>query len=104
MFEVRFYETAAGRSQARDFLDALQKGDRLSIAADIEEFRLKGLTGTVSTRTIQGLSNRGLAEIKTGGFRTFFTIKRGVIWILHVCKKEHQKQGIKAARVRMALL
>jgi hypothetical protein len=104
MFEVRFYETAAGRSQPRDFVAALRGNDRALVMGDILLLGTQGIRATISTRTIKGKQNRGLAEIRTGNFRTFYCMKRGIIFILHICKKEHQKQGIEAARERMKVL
>jgi len=43
-------------------------------------------------------------EIRTGGSRTLFCQRAGVIWILHVCKQQDQVAGIKAARARMERL
>jgi mRNA-degrading endonuclease RelE of RelBE toxin-antitoxin system len=104
VFEVRFYTTAAGRSQPRSFLEELPSRDRMLIAADIEALRVHGLNAPISTRTIKGKQNRGLAEIRTGNFRTFYCMKRGIVWLLHICKKEHQERGIEAARARMETL
>jgi len=55
-------------------------------------------------RAIKGRQNRGMFEIRTGGFRTFFCQRGGVAWILHVCKKRDQDAGIDAARGRMKKL
>ena len=101
MFDVRFHETAMGRSQPRDFLGELPRKDRMLVAADIEALRVHGLTAPISTRIIEGEQNRGLVEIRTGNFRTFYCMKRGIVWILHVCKKEHQRRGIETATARM---
>ena len=58
----------------------------------------------ISTRTIKGRNNRGLAEIRTANYRTIYCLKRGIVWVLHICKKEHQAQGIETARARMEAL
>jgi hypothetical protein len=58
----------------------------------------------IRSRSNSPRSNRGLLEIRTGGFRTLFCQKGGVIWILHICKKEDQGAGIEAARARMMKL
>ncbi|HET9555119.1 MAG TPA: type II toxin-antitoxin system RelE/ParE family toxin [Anaeromyxobacteraceae bacterium] len=104
MFEVRFYATDAGRSQPLDFLDALPARDRAQIVADVTALRDHGLQAPVSMKPIKGRPNRGLFEIRTGGFRTFFCQKGGVVWILHICKKQDQNAGIEAARARMKKL
>jgi phage-related protein len=104
VFEVRFFATAAGRCPATEFLDALPGRDRAQIVADIMAFRDHGLQAPISMKPIKGRQNRGLFEIRTGGFRTFFCQKGGVVWILHVCKKQYQDAGIDAARARMKKL
>lgn len=104
MFDVRFYATDAGRSQPTEFLDSLPPRDRAQIVADIMAFRDHGLQAPISMRPIKGRPNRGLFEIRTGGFRTLFCQKGGVVWILHVCKKQDQDAGIEAARARMKRL
>lgn len=101
MFVVSFYETAAGRSQPTEFLDRLPIRDRAQIVADIAGLRDHGLAAPISMRAIKGRPNRGLFEIRTGGFRTLFCQRGGVIWILHVCKKQDQDAGIAVARTRM---
>lgn len=104
MFEVRLYETAAGRCPPRDFLDDLPVKDRALVLADIVALGAHGVNAPLSTRTIKGRPNRGMAEIRTGNYRTFYCLRRGVLWVLHICKKEHQAQGIEAARRRMETL
>lgn len=104
MLEVRFFETAAGNSQAQDFLDDLREKDRAYIVGDIAALRDYGIRAPISTRRIKGNNNRGMSEIRTGNFRIFYCFKRGAIWILHVCKKEDQRAGIDAARQRMQQL
>ncbi len=104
MFEVRFYASAAGRSQATEFLDSVPARDRAQIVADIAALRDHGLQAPISMKPIKGRPNRGLFEIRTGGFRTLFCQRAGVVWILHVCKKQDQVAGIDAARARMERL
>jgi len=67
-------------------------------------FRDHGLQAPISMKPIKGPQNRGMFEIRTGGFRTFFCQRSGVVWILHVCKKQDQDAGIAAARGRMKKL
>ena len=104
VFEVRFYATDAGRSQPTEFLDSLPARDRAQIVADVMAFRDHGLQAPISMKPIKGRPNRGLFEIRTGGFRTLFCQKGGVVWILHVCKKQDQDAGIESARARMKKL
>jgi phage-related protein len=104
MLEVRFFETDAGNSQPRNFLDALPAKDRAYIVADIVALGDYGIRAPISARPIKGRKNRGMSEIRTGGFRTFFCFKRGVVWVLHICKKQDQDAGIEAARRRMEQL
>jgi Gp49-like protein DUF891 len=104
VFDVRFFATDAGRSQPTEFLDGLPARDRAQIVADITALRDHGLQAPISMKPIKGRPNRGLFEIRTGGFRTFLCQKGGVVSILHVCKKQDQDAGIEAARARMKKL
>lgn len=104
MFEVRFFETDAGNSQPRDFLDSLPERDRAYIIGDIAALRDYGIRAPISTKRIKGAKNRGMSEIRTGKFRTFYCFKRGTIWVLHICKKQDQDAGIETARQRMEQL
>jgi phage-related protein len=101
VFDVRFFATDAGRSQPTEFLGALPVRDRAQIVADITALRDHGLQAPISMKPIKGRPNRGLFEIRTGGFRTLFCQKSGVVWVLHVCKKQDQGAGIEVARARM---
>ena len=102
--ELRFYETAAGRSQPNDFVGSLPEKDRALVLGDIAALAAHGIHAPISTRTIKGKNNRGLAEIRTGNYRTIYCLKRGIVWVLHICKKEHQAQGIEIAHARMEAL
>lgn len=105
MFEVRFFTTAAGRCPPKDFLESIPDRDYGLIAADIEALRIHGIRARISVRAIKGQHARGLMEIKCGNYRVFYCVQRGpLIWILHACKKEHQSNGIEAARNRMQQL
>lgn len=104
MSEVRLFATPAGRSQPADFLATLPARDRAQIVADISALRDHGLQAPISMKPIKGKPNRGMFEIRTGPFRTFFCWKSGVIWIFHVCRKQDQDAGIDASRARMKSL
>jgi mRNA-degrading endonuclease RelE of RelBE toxin-antitoxin system len=104
VFAVRLFATGAGRSQPADFLASLPARDRAQIVADISALGDHGIQAPISMKPIKGKPNRGLFEIRTGAFRTLLCWKGGVIWILHVCKKQDQDAGIDAARARMKKL
>jgi phage-related protein len=104
VFEVRFYATNAGRSEPTDFLGSLPARDRAQVVADITALRDHGLQAPISMKPIKGRPNRGLFEIRTGGYRTLFCQRSGVVWVLHICKKQDQEAGIEAARARMKKL
>ncbi|MFT3913407.1 MAG: type II toxin-antitoxin system RelE/ParE family toxin [Anaeromyxobacteraceae bacterium] len=104
MFEVRFYSTEAARSQPTDFLGSLPARDRAQVVADIAALRDHGLQAPISMKPIKGRQNRGMFEIRTGGFRTLFCQRSGVVWILHICRKQDQDAGIEAASARMKRL
>jgi hypothetical protein len=74
------------------------------VLADIVALGTHGVNAPLSTRTIKGRPNRGMAEIRTANYRTIYCVRRGVLWVLHICKKEHQVQGIDVARRRMEML
>jgi phage-related protein len=103
-FEVRFYASTAGRSQPTDFLWELPARDGAQIVADMAALRDHGLQAPISMKPIKGRPNRGMFEIRTGGFRSLFCQKGGVVWILHICKKQDQDAGIETARSRMKKL
>jgi Phage derived protein Gp49-like (DUF891) len=96
---VTYYETDAGRSQAIDFLGALPAGQRAEIVADVEAFRLGGWAAPISCRWIKG--HHPLIEIRTGGFRTYCVVRRSVVWVLHVGRKQNQQRDIATAAIRM---
>jgi phage-related protein len=96
---VMYYETAAGRSQAIEFLAALPVKQRAEIVADIEALRLAGWDAPISCRWIRG--HHPMMEIRTGGFRTYCVVRNRVVWILHVGKKQTQQRDIETASTRM---
>jgi hypothetical protein len=69
--------------------------------SDVQLLALHGRAAPVSAKPIKGDRNRGLYEVRTGGYRTFYCIHAGVMWLLHGCKKQDQDAGIRAARARM---
>ncbi len=95
------YETRAGRQPFRDFLDALPPQARAHVMADVVLVARHGRMAPVSVKAIVGAQNRGMLEIRTGGYRTFFCLAAGVMWLLHGCKKQDQVAGIAVARERM---
>ena len=82
-----------------DFLDDLPTKDAALIAADIASFGLYGQKAPISTRAIAG--RRGLWEIRTRGFRTFYAVRDGRMTVLHVCRKQDQRRGIDLAADRL---
>lgn len=95
------FQTPAGRRPVREFLDALAPQIRALVMADVELLARHGRAAPVSVKAIKGAKNRGLLEIRTGGYRTFFCLEAGVMWLLHGCKKQDQEAGIGVARERM---
>jgi uncharacterized protein (DUF2237 family) len=82
---IRFFETAAGRSQPREFLEGLQPRDRACIMADVLRVAEMGRAAPVSVKAITG--RPGL-----------------LMWILHACRKQDQWHGIEMAVERMKKL
>ncbi len=71
------------------------------MAGDVRLVAAHGRMAPVSVKTIKGPKNKGLLEIRTGGYRTFFYLASGVLWLLHGCKKQDEDAGIAVARERM---
>src|SRR5437870_355654 len=42
-----------------------------------------------------------LIEIRTGGFRTYCVVRRKVVWVLHVGRKQTELRDVDTASVRM---
>lgn len=101
VLDVRMFETPAGRRPVRDFLDGLPASMRALVLGDIALVAEHGRLAPVSVKAIKGAQNRGLLEIRTGGYRTFYCVSGGVMWLLHGCKKQDQGAGIEVARQRM---
>jgi hypothetical protein len=102
--EVRLYETPAGRRPMQEFLDGLPAHIRACVMGDVELVVRHGRAAPVSVKAIKGAQNRGVYEIRTGGYRTFFCVEAGVMWLLHGCKKQDQQAGIDVAGERMRRL
>ena len=95
------FETRAGRCPVEDFLDCLPAGIRALVLGDVALVAEHGRLAPVSVKAIKGPRNRGLVEIRTGGYRTFYCLAGGVMWLLHGCKKQDQDAGIEVDRERM---
>jgi len=95
------FETRAGRRPVEDFLDGLPAATRALVVGDARLVAAHGRMAPVSVKPIKGPKNKGLLEIRTGGYRTFFCVAGGVLWLLHGCKKQDQDAGITVARERM---
>ncbi len=61
-----------------------------------------GIKAPASIRSITG--HAPMMEIRTGGYRTFFVVDRGEMWVLNCCKKQDQRHGIGIAADRMKLV
>jgi hypothetical protein len=95
------YETDAGRRPVEGFLDSLPAEVRAHVMSDVELVSRWGRQAPVSVKAMKGNRNRGLMEIRTRGFRTFYCVASEVMWLLHGCKKQDQNAGIAVARERM---
>lgn len=99
--QVLWFVTDAGRSQPVEFVDAL--ADRkmaAQIVADITAYAAG--TSATDSKAINGYAP--MFELRTGGYRILAARDGDTIWILHVCKKQDQKRGIRAAAKRMKLI
>lgn len=98
---VFYYKTASGREPVREYINNLQRADRIAIAGDLELIRVFGiLKAPVVTRKLVGK----LWEIKTGSReqqRIFYcAISGDALVLLHACKK--QKEGAQRVDVDLA--
>lgn len=82
-------------------MDGLPASIRALVLGDIALVAEHGRLAPVSVKAIKGPQNWGLLEIRTGGYRTFYCVVGGVMWVLHGCKKQDQDAGIEVARERM---
>lgn len=99
MLVIRYYATGAGRSQPVEFLNGLMPDMRAQIVADIALLSEHLGNAPVSWKPIKG--KRYLYEIRIGNYRVFYFVRKGVLWVLHACKKQDQRRGIEAAANRM---
>ncbi len=99
---VAYYTTASGRQPAQDFVDKLDNQSYAAqIRADIHEVAQRQRKAAASIKPVTAYSP--MWEIRTGNYRTFFyfAAAEDMVVVLHTCKKEDQKQGIKLAYKRM---
>lgn len=96
---IRYYATSSGRSPAREFLDSIETRYSVQAYADIEAVAEYLDRAPVSMKPIKG--KRYLYEIRVGGYRVFYFIKKQTLWVLHACKKQDQYRGIEVAAERM---
>lgn len=96
---IRYYANASGRSQPRDFLDSIETRYSVQAYADIEAVAEHLDRAPVSMKPIKG--RRYLYEIRVGGYRVFYFVRRQTLWVLHACRKSDQLRGIEAASRRL---
>ena len=80
MLELRYQETAAGRSEPADYISRLPERMRAHVLADIEAYR------------------------RVGSQRIYCVVQVNVLWVLQVGPKAHQSRDIAKATVRMKLV
>jgi hypothetical protein len=56
VLELRYYHTAAGRSEPVDYISALPARLRAQVLADLEAFRIYGNDAPMSLKRISGYS------------------------------------------------
>ncbi len=84
---IRYFRLEGQRSSpANDAIVALAAPFRAATRSDIEWVAEHGVKAPASIRSITG--HAPMMEIRTGGYRTFFVVDRGEMWILHCCKKQ----------------
>ena len=97
--EAVFYGTGSGQFPARDFIEGLPARVAALIYADIAAFSRHGGRAPVSWRWIR--NHIPMRELRTGGYRTLFSVVEGRMWVLETCKKQDQAAAIERAAARM---
>jgi len=91
ILDVVFYRTTAGNEPVREWLKRLPRQDRRAIGEDIKTAQYGWPLGMPLIRKL----DRGLWEVRsitsTGIARVFFTVKEGLIILLHGFVKKSQK-------------
>src|SRR5437764_15416896 len=99
MLELRYYETAAGRSEPAEYISRLPERTRAHVLADIEAYRLYGAKAPISWKPISG--SRPMMEIRVGSQRVYCVVHGQTLWVLQVGPKGHQARDIAKAVARM---
>jgi len=91
ILDVVFYKTEAGNEPVREWLKSLPRDDRRAIGEDIKTAQYGWPLGMPLIRKLE----RGLWEVRsnisTGIARVFFTVKDGLMILLHGFVKKSQK-------------
>jgi putative component of toxin-antitoxin plasmid stabilization module len=99
MLGLRYYETAAGRSEPAEYLSRLPERVRGRVLADIEAYRLYGVKAPISWKPIAG--SRPMMEIRVAAQRVYYVVHQQTVWILQIGPKGHQARDIEKAVARM---
>jgi len=99
VLELRYYQTAAGRSEPADHISGLPARVRAQILADLEAFRIYGNDAPISLKRISGYAP--LFEIRVGAQRVFCVVHRQAVWVLQAGAKDRQRMDIEKAAKRM---
>ncbi len=99
MLELKYYETAAGRSEPAEYISRLRERTRAHVLADIEAHRLYGAKAPISWKPISGF--RPLMEIRVGSQRVYCAVHKQIVWVLQSGSKGHQSRDIEKSAARM---
>jgi hypothetical protein len=102
MLDLRYYVTAAGRSEPAEYISRLPERTRGYVLADIEAYRLYGAKAPISWKPITGW--RPMIEIRVGSQRVYCVVHQQTLWVLQVGSKGHQARDIEKAAARMELV
>jgi putative component of toxin-antitoxin plasmid stabilization module len=102
MLELRYYETASGRSEPAEYISRLPERMRAHVLADIEAYRLYGAKAPISWKPISG--SRPMMEIRVGSQRIYCVVHANVVWVLQAGPKARQSRDIAKATARMKLV
>ena len=91
ILDVVFYRTKTGNEPVREWLKSLPRKDRKAIGEDIKTVQYSWPLGMPLIRKVE----RGLWEVRSsisqGIARVFFTVKDGMMILLHGFVKKSQK-------------
>jgi len=91
ILDVVFYRTEAGNEPVREWSKSLQRNDRKAIGEDIKTVQYGWPLGILLIRKVERRIWEVRSNISQGIARVFFTVKDGMMILLHGFAKKSQK-------------